>query len=105
MSEGRTEGVAAHRALLGRLAAGRFGDAVGRRVEAAVEDVEDWDRLAVVGEWIVRADSGPELLDGVSRVVGPSGQPYGADRPPRSSTHLRSGSSTPVTMAIVDRIG
>ncbi len=73
MSEGRSEGVAAQRALLGRQAAGRFGDAVGRQVEAVLADVEDWNRLALVGEWIVRADSGPELLDGVSRMVGRSG--------------------------------
>ena len=69
MAEGRNEGVAAQRALLGRQAAGRFGDAVGRQVEAVLSDVEDWDRLAAVGELIVRVDSESELIDSVARIL------------------------------------
>ena len=63
--EGRREGMS-EEARRGRRGpkgvagvAGRSGDVVGRRVEAVLEDIEDWD--------------GPELLDGVSRMAGPSG--------------------------------
>ena len=55
------------RALLRRLASARFGDAVGMRVGALLEDFIDWDRLAAVGELIVRASSARELLDGIER--------------------------------------
>ena len=72
---GRREGVAQEhraalareRALLRRLASARFGDAVGMRVAALLEDFVDWDRLAAVGELIVRAGSARELLDGIER--------------------------------------
>ena len=72
---GRREGVAQEhraalareRALLRRLASARFGDAVGMRVGALLEDFADWDRLAAVGELIVRAGSARELLDGIER--------------------------------------
>lgn len=72
-AEGRSEGVAAQRALLRRQAEGRFGDAVGGQVEALLSDVEDWDRLAAVGELIVRVDSESELIDGVARVLARRG--------------------------------
>lgn len=72
---GRREGVAQEhraalareRALLRRLASARFGDAVGMRVGALLEDFADWDRLAAVGELIVRTGSARELLDGIER--------------------------------------
>ena len=75
VEEGRREGVAQeHRAALGRertllrrQAAARFGDATGARVGTLLEDLADWDRLAAVGELIVRAGSARELLDGIKR--------------------------------------
>ena len=75
VAEGRREGVAQeHRAalarertLLRRQAAARFGNAVGARVGDLLEDIGDPDRLAAVGELVVRAGSARELLDGIER--------------------------------------
>ena len=75
VAEGRREGVAQEhraalareRALLRRLASARFGDAVGMQVGALLGDFADSDRLAAVGELIVRAGSARELLDGIER--------------------------------------
>ena len=68
-AEGRREGVAAQRALLRRIAAMRFGDAVGERVGTLLGDTEEWDRLASAGELIASAEGETELIDGVARVV------------------------------------
>ena len=59
--------LARERTLLRRQAAARFGDAVGAQVAALLDDLGDWDRLAAVGELIVRAGSARELLDGIER--------------------------------------
>ena len=69
VAEGRREGVARERSLLRRLAALRFDDAVGGRIGALVAEVEDWDRLAAVGELIVAADSGTELVEGAAGLL------------------------------------
>ena len=71
--EGRREGVAQERALLRRQAAVRFGDAVAARVEDLLRTTEDWDQLAAAAESIVRADTGPGLIDAVARSIRPSG--------------------------------
>ena len=69
VAEGRREGVDRQRALLGRVAAGRFGEAVGERVEALLGDTEDWGRLSAAAELIAAAPGEAELVDGVARVV------------------------------------
>ena len=66
VAEGRREGVARERALLRRLAAVRFGDAVGDEVTGLLADITDADRLGVVEELIVGVDNGPELIDRVA---------------------------------------
>ncbi|MCY3624004.1 MAG: hypothetical protein OXH68_20120 [Gammaproteobacteria bacterium] len=73
VAEGRREGVTQHRTLLRRFAAGRFGEAVGERVEALLGDTEDWDRLSATAELIATAESEGELIDGVSTVVRQGG--------------------------------
>ena len=73
VAEGRREGVAQERALLRRQAAVRFGDAVAGRVEDLLRTTEDWDQLAAAAELIVRADTGPGLIDAVARSIRPSG--------------------------------
>ena len=73
VAEGRREGVAQERALLRRLAAVRFGDAVAGRIEDLLRTTEDWDQLAAAAELIVRADTGPGLIDAVARSIRPSG--------------------------------
>ena len=69
VAEGRREGVDRQRALLGRVAGGRFGEAVGERVEALLGDTEDWGRLSAAAELIAAAPGEAELVDGVARVV------------------------------------
>ena len=72
VAEGRREGVAWQRALLRRIAAMRFGEAVGERIEGLLGDTEDWDRLASAGELIATAQGEAELVDGVAQVVRPA---------------------------------
>ena len=74
VAAGRLEGVAQERALLRRLAAVRFGDAVAGRVEDLLQATEDWDQLAAAAELIVRAETGPGLIDGIARTTRQPGQ-------------------------------
>ena len=66
MSEGRrqgmSEGMSHERALLRRLAAGRFGVAAGDALAALLANEEDVDRLAEVGDLVVGCTSAEELL-------------------------------------------
>ena len=73
VAEGCREGVARQRALLGRFAAGRFGEAVGERIETLLDDTEDWERLSAAAGLIAAAHDEAELVDGVTRVVRRSG--------------------------------
>ena len=74
VAQGRREGVAEERALVRRIAAVRFGDAVGRQVDNMLRNTDEWDRLAAVAELVVRARSGPELLEDIARRLGQPGQ-------------------------------
>ena len=67
--KGRREGVAHERALLRRQAAVRFGDAVGARIGALIGETEEPGPLAEVGELIVRAETGQELVDRVAALL------------------------------------
>ena len=69
VAEGRREGVAGQRALLRRVAATRFGDAVGERVERLLADTEDWERLSAAAELIATAQTEADLIDAVSDVM------------------------------------
>ena len=60
--QGRAKGVEQERALLRRLTARKFGaDTVGR-FAALLAGIEDLERLADVGEWIIDCASGDELI-------------------------------------------
>ena len=76
--QGRTEGIhqglAHERELLRRQAALRFGAETAGRLAELLDGVANPDRLADAGEWIVRCDTGSELLDRV-----------GSDRTPDES--------------------
>ena len=74
VAQGRREGVAQERALLRRQASVRFGDAVAGQVEDLLRTTEDWDQLAAAAELIVRAETGPSLIDGVARTIRQPGQ-------------------------------
>ena len=69
VAQGHREGVARQRALLGRVAAGRFGEAVGARVEALLGNTEDWDRLVAAAELIAAAGDEAELVHSVTRAI------------------------------------
>ena len=60
--EGRREGLADERALLCRLAARRFGARTGAELGPRLETMQDPERLAEVGDWIVECATGAELL-------------------------------------------
>ena len=62
ISLGREEGLAHERQLLRRLAAARFGAATADRLARALAAEADPERLAAVGEAIVRCSTGDELL-------------------------------------------
>ena len=62
VAQGRREGVERERELLRRMAAVRFGRRVGEQARALLAEIDDWDRLAEVGELIAGADRGEDLL-------------------------------------------
>ena len=61
ISLGREEGIGHERRLLRRMAGARFGPATADRLARALAKT-DPERLAVVGEAIVRCATGDELL-------------------------------------------
>lgn len=76
VAEGRREGIAQGRregqqTLLRRLAAKRFGAAVGDRLDAMLGDAADSERLAAVSDLIVTADAGEDLIDAAAGILRP----------------------------------
>ena len=61
------EAVDFERELLRRQAAVRFGADTAERLSELLAGISDSDRLVEAGEWIVRCDSGGELLERVGR--------------------------------------
>lgn len=59
---GRAEGVAAQRALLGRLASRQFDAATAERLAEVLAGVDDPGRLAAIGDRILDCDDGAALL-------------------------------------------
>ena len=62
LSEGRAEGLARQRALLGRLASRRFDPATAERVVAALESIDDPERLTAAGDRIIDGTDGSDVL-------------------------------------------
>jgi len=62
LREGIEQGLTHQRALLRRQAALRFGEEAAERAAPALARIADPEGLAAAGEWIVRADSGGELV-------------------------------------------
>ena len=60
--EGIEQGLAHERALLWRQAASRFGADTASRLSETLAGIADPDRLAEIGEWLVRCDTGDEFL-------------------------------------------
>lgn len=68
IAQGRQEG---QRTVLRRLAAKRFGVAVGDRLDAMLGNTGDWERLAAVSDLIVTADAGEDLIDAAEGILRP----------------------------------
>ena len=63
MREGIEQGRAEERALLCRQAASRFGTDTAERLSVALAGIADPERLAEVGEWLVRCETGEAFLE------------------------------------------
>ena len=59
VEQGRLRG---QRDLLRHMAARKFDAAAAERLAAALEGVEDADRLAQVGDWIIECETADDLL-------------------------------------------
>ena len=62
IAEGRTQGVDQQRSLLCRLAAARFDTDTAARLADLLAPIADPERLAEIGDWLVRCDSAAEFL-------------------------------------------
>ena len=62
VKQGIEQGLTHQRALLRRQAALRFGEEAAERAAPALARIANPEGLAAAGEWIVRADSGDELV-------------------------------------------
>ena len=62
MEQGRAEGMAEERALLRRQAARKFGADTAGKLAVPLAAVDEPERLAVIGEWIIDCATGDELL-------------------------------------------
>ena len=69
IEQGVEQGLAQQRALLRRQAALRFGAEAASRVSEAVERIAEPEGLAAAGDWIVRAESGDELVARVTQLA------------------------------------
>ena len=61
-SEGRAEGIAAERDLLRRQAARKFDAGTAERLAGLLARIDDPERLAETGDWIIECASGDELI-------------------------------------------
>ena len=69
LEQGREQGLEHERALLRRMVALRFGAETGERLAALMAKIADADRLAEVGDRLVRCDDGDEFLAQVATIV------------------------------------
>ena len=72
-AQGRRQGLAHERTLLRRMAASRFGADTAERLEEVLAGIADPERLAEAGEWLVRCETGDELLARVNSARTESG--------------------------------
>ena len=62
IERGIEQGLAHERALLRRMAASRFGADTAEHLSEVLAGIADPERLAEVGEWLVRSDTGDEFI-------------------------------------------
>ena len=69
LEQGLAQGLEQQRALLRRLAATRFGDEAAERLAPVLARIADANRIAEIGDWLVRCDTGTEFL---ARIADPA---------------------------------
>lgn len=74
---GLKQGLEHERALLCRMAASRFGADTSERLAAALAGVADQERLADIGDSLVRCDTGEEFLSRAVLLATESDRPRG----------------------------
>ena len=77
IEQGLKQGLEHERALLCRMAASRFGADTSEHLSAALAEITDQNRLADIGDWLVRCDTGEEFLDRVAPAATEQGRPRG----------------------------
>ena len=77
LERGREEGLEHERSLLCRMAASRFGAGTAERLSVILPHISEPERLAEIGEWLVRCDTGAELLARAGQTPA-EGDPDGA---------------------------
>ena len=78
IEQGLAQGLEQQRALLRRLAAARFGDQAAERLAPVLARIADPNRIAEIGDWLVRCDTGTQFL---ARIADPAS----ADNVPRET--------------------
>ena len=74
VKQGMAQGAAHGRiALLGRLAARRFGAGVAVRVTNLLADVSDTSRLDAAGDWLLDCETGEALLERLPAIARGAG--------------------------------
>ena len=75
--QGLKQGIEHERALLCRMTASRFGADTSEHLSAALAEITDQNRLADIGDWLVRCDTGEEFLARVAPAANEQGRPCG----------------------------
>ena len=78
IEQGLAQGLEQQRALLRGLAAARFGDQAAERLAPVLARIADPNRIAEIGDWLVRCDTGTQFL---ARIADPAS----ADNVPRET--------------------
>ena len=71
IERGIERGIAAERDLLRRLAARKFDAGTARRLAGLLSRIDDPERLAEAGDWIIECAGGDELIARVGDIAGP----------------------------------
>ena len=69
MAQGVAQGISQERALLCRQVARKFGASTAERMTALLADIDDPERLAEAGEWIIDCTDGADLLRRVQYIA------------------------------------
>ena len=71
IEQGIERGIAAERDLLRRLAARKFDAGTAERLAGLLSRIDDPERLAEAGDWIIECVTGADLIARVGDIAGP----------------------------------